>query len=85
GSKKNKKDINEYKADEYEGGIESNDMLLNENKTPLEIFKANKDKISYCKKSIQENEENVSNHEQLINTTENLLSESSSSKRKIDD
>ncbi|KAF0453395.1 hypothetical protein F8M41_001759 [Gigaspora margarita] len=49
GSKQNKKDINKYKADEYEGGIESNDMLLYENKTPLEIFKANNDKISYCK------------------------------------
>ncbi|KAF0512008.1 hypothetical protein F8M41_018140 [Gigaspora margarita] len=36
-------------ANEYEGGIESNDMLLNENKILLEIFKANKDKISYCK------------------------------------
>ncbi|RIB17314.1 hypothetical protein C2G38_2142657 [Gigaspora rosea] len=49
GSKQNKKDINEYKADEYESGIESNDILLYENKTLLEIFKANKDKILYYK------------------------------------
>ncbi|KAF0539686.1 hypothetical protein F8M41_006945 [Gigaspora margarita] len=49
GFKKNKKDINEYKDDEYEDGIENNDMLLNENKILLEIFKTNKDKISYCK------------------------------------
>ncbi|RIB29671.1 hypothetical protein C2G38_2027539 [Gigaspora rosea] len=49
GFKQNKKDINEYKADEYEGGIESNNKLLNENRTLLEIFKANKDKIPYCK------------------------------------
>ncbi|CAG8805362.1 23122_t:CDS:2, partial [Gigaspora margarita] len=108
--------------DEYEDGIESNDMLLNENKILLEIFKTNKDKISYCEsyktitriyndlqkekkkekkqnqiiykiklsnnngildykqlknlnnilvKSIQEYKENVSNHEQFTNTTEN--------------
>ncbi|KAF0558240.1 hypothetical protein F8M41_009967 [Gigaspora margarita] len=46
-SRRNKKDINEYKANEYEGGIESNKML--DNKTSLEIFKENKDKIPYCK------------------------------------
>ncbi|CAG8838483.1 43439_t:CDS:2, partial [Gigaspora margarita] len=34
--------------DEHEGGIESNEMLL-DNKAPLEIFKENKDKIPYCK------------------------------------
>ncbi|CAG8853052.1 40043_t:CDS:1, partial [Gigaspora margarita] len=44
----NKKDINEYKADEHEGGIESNKILL-DNKIPLEIFKENKDKIPYYK------------------------------------
>ncbi|CAG8813038.1 451_t:CDS:1, partial [Racocetra persica] len=44
--KKRKLDINELKANEHSSRIDSNKMLL-DNKTSLEIFKKNKDKIPY--------------------------------------
>ncbi|CAG8742391.1 3906_t:CDS:2, partial [Racocetra persica] len=46
-TKKRKLDINELKANEHSSKIDSNEMLL-DNKTPLEIFKENKNKIPYC-------------------------------------
>ncbi|CAG8853540.1 41120_t:CDS:2, partial [Gigaspora margarita] len=36
------------KTEEHEASIESNEML-EEGLTPLEIFRANKDKIPYCR------------------------------------
>ncbi|CAG8796122.1 35920_t:CDS:2, partial [Racocetra persica] len=43
-----KKDIKELKLEEHQGGLDSNKML-EEEKTPLEIFRENKNKILYCK------------------------------------
>ncbi|CAG8581067.1 9923_t:CDS:2, partial [Racocetra fulgida] len=47
-TKRKKQDINELKADEFQGTIDGNKML-EDGKTPLEIFRKNKNKIPYCK------------------------------------
>ncbi|CAG8812049.1 13352_t:CDS:1, partial [Racocetra persica] len=41
-----KTDIKELKLKEHQGGLDSNKML-EEGKTPLEIFRENKNKIPY--------------------------------------
>ncbi|CAG8839809.1 25211_t:CDS:2, partial [Racocetra persica] len=44
-----KTDIKELKLEEHQGGLDSNE-ILEEGKTPLKIFRENKNKIPYCKK-----------------------------------
>ncbi|CAG8750958.1 29374_t:CDS:2, partial [Racocetra persica] len=47
-----KKNIKELKLEEHQGDLDSNE-ILEEEKTPLEIFRENKNKILYCKKDLE--------------------------------